>query len=230
MREYDSQLADRTWFSFASSGWLYVYQLGVAKYLQDHVVAGGSPDTAAAEYGYSGSSGGALCAGILALDVPVAAMTDEVISHRDRCALAPWRMLQCTEAAMEKFTPPGAGPNCDNKLRIMLSEMRFPVPWPRVVTAFRDRAHLIEVMRASCHIPIIGGVLPRVIDGRWYYDGMFWPHRWYCDSATATTTPPPTTTTAAAATTTTTTTAGSCCSSSSSSSSSCSSSSSSSNH
>ena len=52
----------RLTFSFDSSGWLYVYHLGVAHYLQRHVL----PHLEAERVAFSGSSGGALVAAALA--------------------------------------------------------------------------------------------------------------------------------------------------------------------
>ena len=50
----------------------------------------------------------------------------------------------------------------------------------QVVSQFRSRAELFSVLRASCHIPIAGGLLPYPIkDHGWFWDGLLWstPHR-----------------------------------------------------
>lgn len=56
-------------FSFDSGGWLYLYHLGVAQYLQRHLLPHLSPDDVA----FSGSSGGALVAVALCTDVDIEA-------------------------------------------------------------------------------------------------------------------------------------------------------------
>lgn len=53
---------------------------------------------------------------------------------------------------------------------------------------FRSQSELRHVLRASCHIPLFGGILPYPVpevgprgQRRAYYDGLFWPsvlHMW----------------------------------------------------
>ena len=57
----------RLTFSFDSSGWLYVYHLGAAHFLQQHVL----PHLDAEQTAFSGSSGGALVAAALCTGVDV---------------------------------------------------------------------------------------------------------------------------------------------------------------
>lgn len=63
----DSACRRRLTFSFDSSGWLYMYHLGVAQYLQRHLLPYLSPDDVA----FSGSSGGALVAASLCTEVNI---------------------------------------------------------------------------------------------------------------------------------------------------------------
>lgn len=56
---------------------------------------------------------------------------------------------------------------------------------PKAVSSFTSDAQLGQLLRASCHVPIIGGVLPyqvRADDGTafgCFYDGLFWPSIMY---------------------------------------------------
>ena len=53
-----------------------------------------------------------------------------------------------------------------------------PLPWPwpsaEVCSAFESREHLWQLLRASCHMPLVGGVLPYGVRGSLYFDGLFW--------------------------------------------------------
>jgi predicted patatin/cPLA2 family phospholipase len=59
------------------------------------------------------------------------------------------------------------------KLNIGLSSVGLYGCTSEIVSSFRDSKHIIEVIRASCHLPIIGGILPYKVDGHCsrYYDG-----------------------------------------------------------
>eukprot|EP00965_Chrysotila_dentata_P151618 5011135-Pleurochrysis_carterae.AAC.2 len=63
--------AERITFSFDSSGWLYVYHLGVAHFLQQRLLPGLDPELTA----FSGSSGGALVAAALCANIDVLELT-----------------------------------------------------------------------------------------------------------------------------------------------------------
>lgn len=49
-------------------------------------------------------------------------------------------------------------------------------PWflGDVISRFESQQQLRSFLRASCHMPIFGGVRPYPVDGRWYFDGLFW--------------------------------------------------------
>ena len=49
-------------------------------------------------------------------------------------------------------------------------------PWflGDVISRFDSQRQLRAFLRASCHMPLFGGVLPYRVDGRWYFDGLFW--------------------------------------------------------
>ena len=92
----------RLTFSFDSSGWLYVYHLGVAHYLQRHVL----PHLEAERVAFSGSSGGALVAAALAGGIDIEQLAHHVIGCHGRCRFNPFRMLPAAEEAIAKYMPP----------------------------------------------------------------------------------------------------------------------------
>ena len=186
----------RLTFSFDSSGWLYVYHLGAAHYIQTQM----RPHLPEDELSFSGSSGGALVACALCTGISIEELARYVIDRYPECRFNPWRMLPSAESAMERFLPEDAALLAEGRLRVLLTRVQFgwmvPLLWPEVVSRFASRAELAQVLRASCHIPVLGGLLPFRIGtaegeeteahphqgakgskgkGARYYDGLFWP-------------------------------------------------------
>ena len=175
----------KTTFSFDSSGWLYVYHLGVAQYLQKHIL----PKLPADRVACSGSSGGALVAAALCGGVDIEELTKFVIACQPECEYNPWRMLPCADEAIAAFLPRSKSVvqrSFNRRLRVLVTriELRFWRRWlirPQAVSKWDDYAELAQTLRASCHIPVLGGVLPYRVthtDGTplgAFYDGLFWP-------------------------------------------------------
>ena len=175
----------KTTFSFDSSGWMYVYHLGVAQYLQKHVL----PTLPADRVAFSGSSGGALVAAALCGQIDIEELTRFVIACQPECQFNPWRMLPCADEAIATFLPnaaPVVQRSFNHRLRVLVTriDLHFWRRWllrPQAVSKWCDRDELSQTLRASCHIPVLGGVLPYRVtksDGTplgAFYDGLFWP-------------------------------------------------------
>jgi len=164
----------RLMVSFDSSGWFYMYHFGVAQYMSDHVLRHGSHSLE--EVGFSGSSGGSLVAATICSGVDVNKMSAYVVSCRDACKYNPWMMLPSADKAIETYLPPEAHITLSNRVRILLTRVSFMPPFimAEIPSKFKSREHLKMALRASCHVPGIGGVLPYWFDGAGYFDGMFW--------------------------------------------------------
>ncbi len=180
----------RLTFSFDSSGWLYAYHLGAAHYIQTQCM----PELSEDELAFSGSSGGALVACALCTGISIAELACYVVDQQPECKFNPWRMLPCAEAAVDRFLPERAAEMAEGRLRVLLTRVQIgfkPLLWPEAVSHFgSSNAKLKQVLRASCHIPVLGGLLPFHIPpddgagaaargdkerGARYYDGLFWP-------------------------------------------------------
>ncbi|CAE7531917.1 PPR10 [Symbiodinium natans] len=172
--------AERVTFSFDSAGWLYVYQFGVAAFLQEHLMPapGSTPDPS--HYpdglGFSGSSAGALTALLLASGTSVPDVFEHVLAQYKICRRQPWKMPVCAEEALRQYQFPGAYKVIAGRLRILITRALFRPPFimGEVVDEFPDNETAIQLLMASCHIPGICGVLPKNIGGKYYYDGMMW--------------------------------------------------------
>ena len=164
-------------FSFDSSGWMYVYHFGAAQYLQKHVL----PLLPADRVAFSGSSGGSLVACTLCAGIDVEAITRFVIACQPECQFNPWRMLPCADEAIATFLPAGSHATCKGRLRVLVTRIELAlgrsVVRPEAVSTFASQDQLAQTLRASCHIPLLGGLLPYTVhkpDGTAsgaYYDG-----------------------------------------------------------
>jgi len=172
----------RVTFSFDSAGWLYVYQFGVAAWLQEHMTPGISPDNVENSnsfpkgLGFSGSSAGALTALLLASGTSVREVFEYVLGQYDVCSRNPHMMPICAEDALRRYQYPGAFRVLTGRLRILVTRLLLRPPFfmGEIVDEFADNEAAIKWLLASCHIPIVFGIWPRYVNGKAYYDGMAW--------------------------------------------------------
>ncbi|CAK8987968.1 unnamed protein product [Durusdinium trenchii] len=174
-----SQDGERVTFSFDSAGWLYVYQFGVAAFLQEHLMPpNGAPDPEhyPRGLGFSGSSAGALTASLLASGTSVPDVFEHVLAQYKVCRRRPWKMAGCAEEALRKYQFPGAFRVIAGRLRILVTRALWRPPFimGEVVDEFPDNETAIQLLMASCHIPAICGFFPKKIGDKYYYDGMMW--------------------------------------------------------
>ena len=98
-------------------------------------------------------------------------------------------MLPCAQEAIDIFLPEGSHIAACNRLRVLVTRIELKLGRslirPQAVSAFASHEELGQTLRASCHIPLLGGMLPyqvRAQDGTSlgaFYDGLFWPSIFY---------------------------------------------------
>lgn len=160
--------------SFDSSGWFYCYHFGVARFIEQHVLPS-LPHKASV--GFTGSSGGALVSGCLCVGINIETITQHVISRRHVCAFNPFAMFPEAENALRMFLPSDSHLKCTGRLRVLLTKVlpRPPFFMGAAPCHFKSFDDLFHTLRASCHVPIFGGVLPYKVEGRGlFYDGCYW--------------------------------------------------------
>eukprot|EP00928_Gymnodinium_smaydae_P083626 TRINITY_DN66869_c0_g1_i1.p1 TRINITY_DN66869_c0_g1~~TRINITY_DN66869_c0_g1_i1.p1 ORF type:complete len:714 (+),score=72.97 TRINITY_DN66869_c0_g1_i1:111-2252(+) len=165
----------RLTFSFDSSCWLFLYHFGVAKWLQENV------DVTVEDFAFSGSSGGALVAGVLACKLDPAEVKDMALADFHVCQRNPFHMFKVGEKVLDHYlrcqSDNKSHIRCSGHLRILLTKvsLRWPVLQAEVASKFKSWQELFSCLRASMHVPIAAGVFPYPIADRgWYYDGMVW--------------------------------------------------------
>lgn len=166
----------RVVYSFDSSGWLYVYHFGVALWIEENLIPQNRenyPDGLA----FSGSSGGALVACALAVGVQVSDLWLYVIDTCWKlCHHNPCRMLAQVEKALDMFLKEDSAKEASGKLRVLLTKVSWRPPFfmGEINDTFPDLKNLIGVLRASSHIPVLGGLGPYKLGSGRYFDGFVW--------------------------------------------------------
>eukprot|EP00811_Abedinium_folium_P021407 NODE_3051_length_2101_cov_7.493921.p1 GENE.NODE_3051_length_2101_cov_7.493921~~NODE_3051_length_2101_cov_7.493921.p1 ORF type:complete len:634 (+),score=153.62 NODE_3051_length_2101_cov_7.493921:57-1904(+) len=175
----------RVTFSFDSCGWLFVYHFGVGAFIQEHLLTG---DDELERVGFSGSSGGALVASVLAAGTSCNDVSDFIINERtaccatlfkDLCRVKPLEMFNAVERAVWHFRYDDAYKRMNKRLRILLTRVMLWPPFAcgEIIDEYIDTNACIEVLLASCHVPMLAGIRPRRIADAYYYDGLVWPSR-----------------------------------------------------
>lgn len=172
----------RVTFSFDSCGWLCVYHFGVAHWIRTHILQGVTTDNAGSNaypkgISYSGSSGGSLVSCVLSAGVEVKDVFEYIIDLHPILQFRPRKLFWAVEGALRKYAYPGVEKIIGTRLRVLLTRV---VPYPpffmgEVVDKFASVEHAVQLVNASCHVPVFAGFLPKCIDGNYYYDGLMWP-------------------------------------------------------
>jgi len=178
----DTASRPRVTFSFDSCGWLMCYHFGVAHWVAQNVLVGvgsggAGQDSYPAGIGFSGSSGGALVACVLAAGMKPIDVFDFVLAQWEDCRTNPRHMFTAVKKALEHFKYPTAYKYLSGRLRVLLTRVRMQPPFvmAEVVDQFEDTENAVEVLCASCHMPLLASPCPRRLGHCYYYDGMFWP-------------------------------------------------------
>jgi hypothetical protein len=152
-------------FSLNASGWMNIFQLGVMSFLQEIA----NLDNAT----FVGTSAGAAVACAVCCKMDLVAVSEEVVqqvkhSKKDFILMVPL-MMNC----FERMIPMNVAESCDKRLGIVCTEVdRCNIKTVEFST-YKNRQELIDLIHATCHVPILGGYLPRVYRNRWLYDGLF---------------------------------------------------------
>ena len=153
---------------FAGCGWMHPFEFGAGK------AFAGMMDLNDPSVTLGGCSSGAVVASGLAVGMDIDVLFERTLEIYDACKTLPFgmcggvkRVLRSMSVGDEEWR------RASGKLVVGLSAVGFRGCTPEYVSKFNDAEHAIEVLRASCHLPFVGGVLPYSIKGHRsrYYDG-----------------------------------------------------------
>lgn len=154
---------------FHGAGWMFPFYFGVAKFLREHV------DLTREDVRVGGASAGAVTALMLLLDTDFDRVFKKVVRRYDAMRYNPFTIKQTLHDILLEYIPedPEKLEQMQGKFRVGLSKLDFrKLAWRSKVEAGRaSKEKCIDLIKASCHIPLISGVFPYYVDGEGYYDG-----------------------------------------------------------
>jgi len=180
----DAKGCRRVTFSFDSCGWLFVYHFGVAAWLSEHMGLevdiknpAGSPIPQGVAF--SGSSGGSLVSCVLGAGTKVMDVFEYILEQLPLCRRNPLEMFPAVERALRKFQYDDAPRRLTGRVRILLTRVTRKPPFimGEIAEHYPDNDTAVQILCASCHVPMVAGILPRKVGDRYYYDGLIWPSR-----------------------------------------------------
>lgn len=152
---------------FNGGGWLFPFYFGVGKHLQEQF------DVHSHNVRFMGVSAGSIVSSLIMYNTNFTNVLEDVLAHHNSMKYNPFLIKTYLVKILEKYIPENNIHIINGKLGIGVSKPDiFNLRWiAKVITHFKDRYKCIDAIRASCHIPIISGILPFYLDGCGYYDG-----------------------------------------------------------
>lgn len=127
--------------------------------MQEHIIPNLEDDS----YYFSGSSGGALVSFVLANSIPVDWIVNKLLTEAyDQVNSNIFKLLDVAFEFIDKIVQDEHLANANTKLRILTTKvvMEPPFCFGQVFSTFEDVHDLREVLKCSCKVPLIQGLLP----------------------------------------------------------------------
>lgn len=151
--------------SFSASGWMQIFQGGVAKYIQENYNLD--------DCKMVGTSGGALVACTLCCDLPMDLACNEILGVRKKNRHNNvFLMCDHTKQVVKKLLPLNCIELIKNRLTIVCSKVENMNLVPAYASSFASYTEVLDYLCAAVHIPLFDGVLPQIMDNQHLYDGM----------------------------------------------------------
>ena len=164
-------------FTFGGGAWYVMFYLGVAQYVSEHV----KPDMKHL-LRFAGCSAGSCAATALALNINPGKVSDDLITVSKGCKRNILKTCSAVQGVAEANVPfdDALCASVSNRLLIGLSEYKPPAQFKRASKQiFTGRDDILLSLKASCNVPVLGGVSPVIIDGKKYYDANI-SQNWKC--------------------------------------------------
>ena len=152
--------------TFDGGGMRVIYHLGVLQFIQEHFELCDGVT-------FHGVSAGAAVSAVAALGIDVRVVMEAYRQCWFLCRL-PFTMLytvECMTRALLKLQPNHCEKLCNGRVFVYLAALQRCGLRRFHVNTFYSRNELANSIMASCHLPILGGVRPRFVNGTACYDG-----------------------------------------------------------
>lgn len=167
--------------SFAGCGFRSVYYVGAVCCLLQR-----APGLVTGATRFSGASSGCLVAAALAVGIPLSDLCCELMSiavearSLSLSVLHPsFNLLRCARRLLVERLPQDAHVRSSGRLWVSLT--RVCDGSNTLVSHYRSREELIQVLLCSCFFPVYCGFIPPTFRGQWYMDGALSDNQPLCD-------------------------------------------------
>lgn len=164
-------------FTFGGGAWYVMFYLGVAQYISEHV----KPNVKHL-LRFAGCSAGSCAATALALNIDPVKISDDLITASMKCKRNIFKTCVSVHTVAEANVPfdDALCASVSGRLLIGLSEYNPPARFKKASKhIFTGRDDILSSLKASCNVPVLGGILPVAIDGKKYYDANI-SQNWTC--------------------------------------------------
>jgi len=152
--------------SFSASGWLYIFQLGVLHYLQQHFDM--------KHVKVYGTSGGAIVGCSLCCQYDNLRLASEVIKAKQIQSDNFRKMIEIAHNGCDRICPNDAHKMCNKRLTIFCSEIYKGVLLKSInYNSYNKRQDVVNVLKATCCLPFFNGKMSYLYDNKWLIDGVF---------------------------------------------------------
>ena len=167
------------YINFKGGGWLFPFYFGVAQYLREHLKLQDD------KVKVGGASAGSVTALLLLLDCDFYEIYLRTLQRYNEAKHNPFMMKECLNDILIQYIPdePEKIKQCCGKLFVGLTkvDLRRWLVQPHVMSSYACKKTCIDVIKASCHIPVISGLTPYYINGDGYFDGDISGHSLHGD-------------------------------------------------
>lgn len=155
--------------NFEGAGWMFPFYFGVAQYFKEHI------DINSDNIKIGGVSAGAVTALMLILDNNFHDIYLKAISKYNEAKYNPFKMKECLNDILLEYIPDNNEiiKKCNGKLLIGVCKIDLAnlLVKSHIIKDYGNKNACIDIIKASCHIPIISGISPYYINGEGYFDG-----------------------------------------------------------
>ncbi len=157
------------YLKFNGAGWLFSFYIGVAQCLREYI------DIKNDKIKIAGVSAGSIIATLLILELDFNHIYEEIIAKYEELKYNPFKMKNILHDVLLKYISENDNNfmKLKDKLTIGVSALdilRFRLNNHEINT-FENSKNIIDAIKASCHIPIISGILPYIVNNKYCYDG-----------------------------------------------------------
>ncbi len=157
--------------SFRASGWMLVFYFGVIKYIKETYKI--------KNLNLTGSSGGAVSACLLLCDVDIDDIIKILDMNRSNNTIHMFNLCNYVKTNIEVYTSKISNNKLkNNKLNIACTKITTNIDKFGYNTYFFNNNHFNTItdisnyLKASCHIPIFGGIIPFYYNDHFLYDSI----------------------------------------------------------